>query len=466
MQFKVRKPYYDNDFDAFIPELWANEVLALLVERMISPNLVYRNYEDVIARRGDKVNIPKPAVFEAVRKGDTDNVTVQDATSTTIQVPLDHHPHTSFKIEDGAMSMSMYDLMQTYMMPAADSLARYWDRVVLGQYPRFISNAAGGIDSITVNSGVTDVLALRQIFEDNLAPSAGRSLLLNPATETTLLSIPNLYTANTVGDGGDALANARLGRKMGFDTWSGQNVCKVPTGNTVDVTMTVNNTAGYGIGDTVLTVADYTGAVSNNMWLFIEGEEIPHYITAHSETLSNTTSITLNSGLKSAVADDAVITLYTPGAINEASGYAAGYYGPLTVSGFTVAPKKGQAVILGIGSSPAIYTIIDTTPTTTSITLDRPLESAVSNADKVNIGTKGVFNFAFNRMAMALVIRPLALPGSGLGVRSAVVRHPELQLAIRVTATYNGLGQYTLVTMDMLGGIQVLYEELGGILVG
>ena len=47
---------YENDLDAFVPELWAHQGLAILEENMVMANLVHRDFEDTIAKFGDVVN--------------------------------------------------------------------------------------------------------------------------------------------------------------------------------------------------------------------------------------------------------------------------------------------------------------------------------------------------------------------------------------------------------------------------
>ena len=74
----------------------------------------------------------------------------------------------------------------------------------------------------------------------------------------------------------------------------------------------VNNGAGYAANTTVLTVDGFVGAVTTGDLVTIVGSEVDgvlvhHRITAHSETSSNTTSITITPGLGAAVADDAII---------------------------------------------------------------------------------------------------------------------------------------------------------------
>ena len=93
-----------NSLDAFVPEIWANESVLILLENMVASSLIHRDFENELARFGDIVNTRKPAEFTAKRKDVNDNVTIQDASATNIQVPLNQHLHTSFLIRDGEES--------------------------------------------------------------------------------------------------------------------------------------------------------------------------------------------------------------------------------------------------------------------------------------------------------------------------------------------------------------------------
>src|SRR5262245_8124150 len=90
---------YDDFPTAFIPQLWANESIAILEESMVIGNLVHRDFENVIASYGDTVNTRRPGEFKAKRKTAADNVTVQQNTATNVPVVLNQHLHTSFIIK-------------------------------------------------------------------------------------------------------------------------------------------------------------------------------------------------------------------------------------------------------------------------------------------------------------------------------------------------------------------------------
>lgn len=455
---------YANSVDPFVPEIWANESLAILEENMVAANLIHRDFQNEIAQFGDVVNTRKPGEFVAKRKTVTDDVTDQDATATNVPVRLDQHVHVSFLIRDGEESLSMKDLVETYMAPAMLAQARFIDQIVLGQAPRFLRYGAGRLNNAATKASL---LSTRQVLNENKAYMDGRNMILTPSTETDLLNLDIFTQAQQVGDDGTALREAYLGRKFGFNMYTCQNAATVLPGNTVVTNGAVNNASGYVKGDTTMTVDGFNAALPVNSWFTVAGDDTPQRITG-STGGATPTVVTFYPGLKGAVADNAVITRYTPGQINNASGYAAGYSKEITVDTFTVAPQVGQLVTFGISTSNnpdvnPVYTIIAVNGVV-GITLDRPLVVAVSDDDKVNIGPAGHYNFAFHRNAMALVVRPLALPREGTGARAASVNYRGL--GVRVVITYDGKAQGHRVTLDMLCGIAVLETLLGAVYFG
>lgn len=457
---RVFAAVYTQDVSAYDPKFWANESLAILEENMVMGNLVHRDFEPIIARFGDTVNTRRPGEFVAKRKTATDDVTVQDATATNVQVPLNQHIHVSFMIRDGEESISMKDLVAEYMAPAMLAQARIVDQILLGQCYQFLANAYGGINKLTTSNVVDYVTGIRNVQNQKKAYVDGRNLILTPNSETTFLNTTQFTDANRVGDDGTALREASLGRKFGYDIFMCQNASSIAAGNTAK-TGAVNLSAGYAVGTTVLTVNTFTNAVATSSWCFIDGDDTPQQITAHTETLSATTSITISPGLRKAVVNTAAITVLTPGAVNFSAGYAAGWSKEIVVNTFSVAPQVGQSVTFA--AQTAKYTIIQVNALI-GITLDRPLDAAIANSDAVNILPRGEYNFAFHRNALALVCRPLAQPRPGIGATSAVVNLNGL--SVRATISYNGTKQGTLVTLDCLLGVAILDTNLGGVLLG
>jgi len=441
---------FANDNSALIPEVWAQESLMILEANMVAANLVYRDFEDEVANFGDTVNAHRPTGFVAQRKTDTDDVVVQDATSTKVPVLLNQHLHTSFVIKDGEESKSFKDLVNLYLGPALTSISQALDEVVLCQAYEFLGNSVGKLGTAPTRS---TVIAANELMNTNKAPIAGRNMLLSPNAEGSLLDIDNFVKVNESGDG-DALMNANLGRKFNFNFFMDQNTPSVAAGSTT-VTGAVNLGAGYAAGSTAITVDALSAAIAAGSWCTIAGDMTPQQIQS---TVGGGTPTQLNilPGLKSAVLNDAVVTVYTAGAVDLVAGYASGYAKAITVDGFSVAPKTGQLASFGLTAGR--YGLMST-PTTTSILPNRPLDAAQANDVVLGVGPAGQYCFGFHRNAVALVTRPLAQPRPGTGALSYVANYNGL--SVRVTITYEGRSQGHLVTVDLLAGVKTLDTNLG-----
>lgn len=458
---------YANDNSAYVPQLWAQESLAILEENMVAANLVHRDFSPIVASYGDTVNTRRPSKFTAIRKTGTENVTDQDATATNVQVVMDQLFHVSFVIFDSEASKSFKDLVTEYMRPAMLAHAQALDKIVLGQAGNFMANSYGYLGGLTVNNAIDGILGTREILNKNLAYVDGRNLILTPSTETTLLNLPIFTQANQVGDDGQALAHAYLGRKFGFGTYMCQHMSSVAVTPTVDATYLVNLTAGYAAGATAMVLDTGTTLLDNNTWFTVVGSGVPHRVLTGGQ--STATSITFTPPLQGAVLNNAVVTFTVPGAVNQTvspTGYAAGYNKPINIDGVTIVPKIGQFVSFSNVANSPVYTIINVTTLagpTYDITLDRSLEAAIANNAVVNLSPLGEYNLAFHRNAIALVTRPMELPRQGIGAAAANVNYNGL--SVRVVLTYDGKAQGTRVTLDILAGIKTLDTNLGAVFV-
>ena len=449
--------------EAFVPEVWAEESLMILEANMLAANLVHRDFSNEIAQFGDTVNTRIPSEFTAERKTDGDDVTVQNAVATNIPVVLNQHIHTSFRIRDGEESKGFKSLREEFLYPAVLSIAQALDEIVLGQVYEFLANAtiAGKLGT---DPTVTTIVDLRQAMNEKKVPDAPglRKLILTPDSEAALLAIDTFHEADKVGDEGTALRNGSLGQKFGFDIYMCQNCPQIATGSTV-VTGAINNADGEAAGQTALTVDGFSAAITAGSWITVAGDMTPQMVVS---TVGGSvpTTITVTPGLKYDTVNNAVVTVYTPGAINLGDGYAAGWSKKIVYDGFTVAPKVGQMLSTGATAAALKKYSALKTPTTTTGYLNRALDSAVSNDDVLGLGPKGSYNFAFVRNAVALVTRPLANPAPGTGALSYT--SSANGVGIRVTITYNGEKQGHLVTVDVLAGVKTLDTNRGAVMLG
>ena len=453
-----------NDNDAFTPELWAAESLMVLENNVVAAALVHRNFSAQVQMFGDTVNTRLHGEFSAQRKLDTDDVVIQDASSSNVAVRLDQHLHTSFLIRDGEESKGFKVLREEYLVPGMISLAQRLDEIILGQIYHFRHQSVGQLGVSPTRALVT---AARNALNKQRVPTQNRRLLVTPNTETALLNIDSFVEADKLGDPGTALREGSLGRKYGMDIFMDQNVPSV-TGTEVQQLGAVNNVGGYATGTTTITMDGITAgsALVNGGWLTIAGDLTPLQIVSSTGGTTPTEVVIAAPGLREAVLDDAVITFLDTGAVNLGAGYANEYAKEIITDGFAGAgPTKGQLISLGgalaaAGESNGIYSAQSgPTLSNTAFWADRPLRAAFVDDSVVGLGPDGEYNFAFNEMAIALVSRPLAAPASGTGVVSTVMNWQGLSM--RVTITYLGLKQGHLVTLDMLCGVKVIDPRLG-----
>ena len=454
-----------NALTAYNPQLWANESVAILVENLVTARLVHTDFKNLIAEHGDIVNTRKPAEFTAKRKGLTDDVETQDATAVNIQVPLNQHWHTSFLLRDGELSKSFKDLKTEYLSPAITSIAQAVDKVLLGQAYQFIANTEGKFGDFSSSTAKGYILDVRKRMNINKVPSPGRNLLLTPNLETETLKLDLFLSADTVGDEGTALREASLGRKLGFDIFMVQNASSIV--GQVDAAasaMLVDNAAGYAKGETVVHVDTAGSSAAVGQWVKFVGDPTPHQITALGSLVTEDIDLTLDPPLNDAILNDTLVTVGELGDVDGAQN--AGYDKEIGLSVFTgSAIEVGQLVSFGTQTNKyAVVEVTETAGDTTGITLDRPLDLAITDALAVYTGLGGEYGFAFDRPALALISRPLALPEADLGARSAVAEFNGY--GIRVVMSYDPVKQGVRITVDLLAGVKVLDANRGVLLVG
>lgn len=459
---------YAGDYpSAFIPQLWANEAIAILEENMVLGNLVHRDFENIVANFGDTVNTRKPSEFVFKRKHRTDPIVVQQPDATNIPVVLNQHFHVSFLVYDVDQTKAFKDLVAQYLQPAMLAIAQGLDRVMSAQVYQFLPYNGGQLNKMDGTNAENFILDARQVMNINKAYSTNRNLILGPVSETAALKDAKFTDANRVGDDGTALREASLSRKFGYDIFMAQNQTYVDPTVSDKVTGAINNAAGYPVGTKTFTVDGLVAAITAGTWMTIVGDDTPLQV-ASTVGAGTPTSITTVQGIKRAVADDAVVTLTDPAAVNNAAGYAGptgtsiGWSKEIIYDGVTFDPQAGQG--LTFGTSTVIYGIIAVDTTAKTILLDRPLEATIADDATINLLPPGSYNFAFHRNALALVTRPLALPMPGTGARAGVGNYNDLSM--RVVMSYDAHNQGTLVTVDTLIGVKVLDQKLGAVVFG
>ena len=450
---------YANDNDAFVPEHWAMEGLMQLEENMVIANMVHRDFQNEVQRFGDVVNTRRPGEFEVDRKVDGDTLNYQNAIAQNVQVKLDQWFTIPFIIYDGEESLSFKELVPQYLAPAMRVIARGVDRSVLGRFHSFLGAPAdrvGRLENLASATSYETVLDARQVLNANLAPpDAQRHLVLSSLSETALLKNEMFVKANERGDGGEALENARLGKIGGFNTWMAQNVASKVGGDVVTGTIT-NALAAGGSGSQACSILLHVVTIGE--FCTVAGNDQPTWVTAETDNATDTTAVTMHEVNKFATGAGAVATVYVKDTTTAA--YAIDYAKRIGLTNANV--TVGQLLAFGTGASRRNYTIVEKSGN--DVLLDRPLDVAVGSGDDAFPGPAGAYNLAFHREALALVVRPLALPRQGTGSLSGVAVYNNV--AMRVNFQYDQEAGGTKVNCDLLAGVAVLDSNLAVVMLG
>jgi len=456
---------YDQDLSELYPEKWAQEALLVLEENTVMLPLVNQQYSDELKEEGDQVNAFRPVANEPRRKNVNDEIVVDDLQVEKVPVKLNFHIYNSFIIRDSERQKSFWNLRDKYLAPTMQKVVNEVDEIIAGSKYYFYKNLVGQLDTSLTKQSLIDI---NLSFNENNAPlDMQRYFTMTPQQQADLQDETQFMDADRVGDDGTALRMGSLGQKYGIWNIMSQNMRSVPTGNTI-VTGAVNGTGGAAIGDTTVTVDGFSAAITNGSWCVIEGDDRPRRITG-TVGGATPTQLTLEIGIESAVANNATVTVYTPGAVDLSGGYAIDWTKEIAYDGFTVAPKRGQLVSLGTSGYP--YGSVGT-PSTTEMKLSRGLEAAAANNAAVCPGPAGQYGFAFHRNAIAFISNPMEIPPEGVGATGAIATSGTGEvddkgveagngLALRVTMAYDYKKQGTVVTVDLLCGIAILDEALG-----
>ena len=464
---------FENENDALIPQLWAQESLVILENNIIAAALVHRDFSPEVQAFGCVVNTRRPNTFKAARKTDTDCVTDQDAKSTNVAVKLDQHMHTSFVIRDGEESKSFMMLRELYLEPALLSIAQMLDEVILGQTYQFLTLDDGTpntVGQLGVPATKQTLIAVREKMNTNLVPQMGRNLVMTASTEADLLAVDALIGADKVGDDGTALREASLGKRFGIQHWMDQNTPSVNGAEINDAAGAINNAAGYAAGAISIETDGWANApFTPGAYLVVAGDATPQRITSVAGVAPAQT-LGIFPGLSQAVVDNAAVTVYAHGLINLAAGYVAEWAKTIIIDTVTAAPKVGQLITFQAGATrkeffSSICSLDETkvaVPSLTSVLPNRPTDVILGDNDVVGLGPDGNYNFAFHKNALTLVTRPLSPPASGAGALSFVASYKGL--SVRVTISYDSKCQGHRVTVDILAGVKVLDRRLGMVL--
>jgi len=446
---KPFKVAHANSLTAFNPAIWAQESLIVLEQKQVAANFVHRDFSNQIQAFGDTVHTRRPGKFYAKRKTTADQVSIQDASSTDVQIVLNQHLHTSFTIKDGEESLAMQSLVATYLEPAMTAITRALDEIVLSAAYAGLENHVGRLGTAASKASC---IALDTKFNQlNVPADDPRYCFLTPTSKGDLLAETSFTKANEIGTT-DAVRKAYLGELFGVNYMMTQLAPTIDAGALTLITATNTNALAKGATGS-FTVGAASGTLAAGMWVTAAG--IPYFVTA----CTPSTAITLDRPLDEAIGATDVFTFVTQAQI-DTNTYAAGYAKELLYK--TELAQRGQLFNLKLDLQR--YGALSEASFATLLLPHIPTATTVTANDVIGLGPAGNWNMAWHPNAIALVTRPLSAIPAGMGARSSVAS--SRGFGLRVTTGYSILDQGIVVTIDVLAGVKVLDANLMAIMFG
>jgi len=220
--------------DAFVPEIWSDEIAAAYKSNLVIANLVKKMNH--IGKKGDTIHIPKPVRGSATAKAEHTQVNLIVGADTDFTVSINKHYEYSRLIEDITSVQALPSLRSFYTEDAGYALARQIDSdlgtlgsSLSGRYYMDSSTnlTAYAADTVVAADVFTD-LGFRQAIQeldDADVPMDNRFMVVPPSVKKDILGIDRFNSSDFVG--GRPVENGLLGDIYGVKIYVSTNLPEV-----------------------------------------------------------------------------------------------------------------------------------------------------------------------------------------------------------------------------------------------
>jgi hypothetical protein len=203
---------------AWIPQVWAQEILSHLRNHIVLAKLVNKDFSDQVASEGSQVNVPLPVTLTAqdipYTAGDN-TINLQ-----TVPVPLNRWKGVPIRITDLVLAQSRPDVLSHLTRAAAIAIAEAIEKDLFALY----TSAGASVGTAGTDVTPATVVAARQKLVENKVPASERKfLVLSPKDYAALLTSQNVAYAYNYG-GAEAIQQGRVPTIYGLEVYESQLV--------------------------------------------------------------------------------------------------------------------------------------------------------------------------------------------------------------------------------------------------
>ena len=215
----------------------ARAALPILHENLVFPALSYKEFCEGAGKKGDVVQIKKPAVYSADEF--SSSISVQDIKESSVLVTLDRIADVSVELSAKEMALNLEDFTKQVLAPAAAAIAEKINADGLALYKDipYTCGTAG-----VTPSGISTFAAAAKALNDSKAPLSDRYCVWNSAALASFQSDSSIVSAEKCGTT-KALRNGSVGRLIGLENYMAGQVYTHKKGTLSGTLKVAENTA-------------------------------------------------------------------------------------------------------------------------------------------------------------------------------------------------------------------------------
>ena len=220
----------------FIPELWSDEVIGAYKSNLVLANLVTKLSHK--GKKGDAINIPKPARGTASAKAAGTQVNLISDVAATVGVSISKHYEYSKLIEDIAEVQALASMRKFYTDDAGHALAKQVDTDLFALVSglnsgNFLDGAGAAYTGSAAAADIKDsgIRAMLLKLDNADVPMDNRAMVIPPVAANDLLGEARFTEQQFIGSG-DAIKTGKIGAIYGVDIFISSNC---PTSDASDV---------------------------------------------------------------------------------------------------------------------------------------------------------------------------------------------------------------------------------------
>ncbi len=289
----------------------ARQMLPRLIENLVIPNLIYKDYDDAFSNKGATIQVRKPVKLTATEFDENVGTSSQAINEESVDVTLNKIATVDMDFTAIQRATNVDELTTVFLEPAAVALAEKINQDGLALYmdiPYFAGTAG------TTPSALSDFSNARKILNMNKVPLTQRRAIWDVEADAAFTQIGNLVKTDENGGVAAALREAEIGRVFGMDNYMSQAV-KVHAGGSAAGTLLVDG--AVEVGATVIHIDGATAAdatVKKGDLLSIAGAQ---YVCTEDSTFgTNEGDVKVYPAVKTAIADNTAVAIVQSGTQN------------------------------------------------------------------------------------------------------------------------------------------------------